>query len=290
MPAAIRWLKWRIRTHRMRDRVAEVAREISSELSTRVDLQPLKTGGGQDLCYQARNTAGEIIAMLRISTPDKKPAVIGAGHLRMSLPLAERMNREWNCYHRLSKLGLAPRPLWRDGRAMCCEYLPLPRMSKLLKSRPDQFATCIELVLPRIRQLHDLGLLHLDANLKNVLVDASAGRVAFIDFEYGPAPQAGDLQLRAYDFMKFTHACYRTAPGRRWMDAHSDQWTELMLAHVGEQTRMANMDFVARGFPALLQSVTMVRALTSIFPRLEPHVGIRTARKPFPGLWRRAAG
>jgi len=178
-------------------------------------------GRGRDVvCLILRGgRAAGVLRLVNPDTPGSTPPEAGLPFV--SLDAAGKLSREWDAYTAGHPLGLAPRPLWRDARAMLCEYvdaLPLDRIAEMeRKSLLDIAAEA----LSAISRLHAAGISHMDMSLSNILM--SEGRHLFVDFEYGPAAGLSFEQQCLYDYLRLLESFWkllgpaeRAAAPERW--------------------------------------------------------------------------
>lgn len=215
-----RWLAYRAALPDLNDFRADIEQLVGGSVTWR------HTGGrGRDVvCLVLRS--GAPVGVLRVTHPDTPPSTpASAGLPFVSLSAGEKIDREWQAYSIGFPLGLTPKPLWRNTRAMLCAYAcgkPLQHEAEAGKASLLLLATD---VLSDIARLHAAGLTHMDMSLSNILRDADTQDILFVDFEYGPAAGLSFEQQCLYDYLrllesiwKFLKPADRTAAAALWGD------------------------------------------------------------------------
>lgn len=176
-----------------------------------------RTGGrGRDVVCQILRQ-GAPVGVLRLTHPETPPSTpAAAGMPFVSLDAYAKIDREWQAYTLGSPLGLTPKPLWRNTRAMLCAYVcgqPLQHEAQAGKAKPLLLATD---VLAEIARLHAAGLTHMDMSLSNILRDTDTQDILFVDFEYGPAAGLSFEQQCLYDYLRLLESMWKfLAPADR---------------------------------------------------------------------------
>lgn len=130
-------------------------------------------------------------------------------------PVSGSTDHEAGMLRRLAGLGMnVPRILHHGDGYFVMESVG-PSLEQVLRDRPAEKAYYVELAARELRRLHDLGLAHGGAQIKNLLV--RDGSIYFIDFEERiPAERVGAFQIR--DLFLFLFSLERSGAGP---DMHS---------------------------------------------------------------------
>ncbi len=253
------------------DRRREVARSLSDALGHPVTLTPASLGGYDDVLY-ARHQ-GRTLALVRVVNPHKTSLWINRKRAEgpvVSLAPELRVSRESSAYATLAPLGLAPRPLWTADDAVACEHLTMPRASEVLRGSPSSVLRALDLIFAGIRTMHDRGVTHLDLNLSNVLLSLDASRVVFIDFEYGPSPDADVHTQRAYDYLRLINSCLRRRRGGHFLANDYSRLSDMLVAHADEATLAADAAPLLVVIPKIARDPALRAALARAIPSLAP--------------------
>ena len=265
MKSPARWLRRQFELRRHRRERDAIARAISADLARPVILLPASTKGGYDEIYYAEE-AGERFAVVRVNSEHRRQSdPVGPNDPGVPLGPAERLEREWRAYTRLAPLGLSPKPLWRNDRAIACSWLKAERASRFLVNHRQAFWSLFERILPLISQMHRAGVTHLDLNLGNILIDAVSGRLLVIDFEFGPREWVTTPQQRAFDYLRVLDDCIKPRRGGDLLLADIPRAVEALDAYLDPETRQADLSFVLDKLPRLAKSTALREALRHLF-------------------------
>ncbi len=181
-----------------------------------------RTGGrGRDVvCLALR--AGRPAGVLRVTSPDAPGSTpLSAGMPFVSLPPEEKLAREWHAYATGHPLGLTPRPLWRDSRAMLCAYADAAPLAQAVSASGASTLALATDALPHIARLHAAGLAHMDMSLANILRERTGETCLFVDFEYGPAPGLTFSQQCLYDYLRLLESAWKSLRPDERASAHA---------------------------------------------------------------------
>lgn len=124
----------------------------------------------------------------------------------------KRIAKEKRAYEKGGALGLTPKLLFAFEDGVVCEYINGKRMWVILQQDKSRIWTMLQDVIKVYFQLHQLGITHLDATLKNCIWDDKEARIKIFDFEYY-AVEAMSFELQqAYDFVRIIEHSLRTIP------------------------------------------------------------------------------
>lgn len=264
MRALSRWAKRTYAEYRLGTRRRALCVEIGAQLGERVTLE--RAGSrGRDSIYVARTSDG-IAGALRVVNPYLRRKALGAGMPFETLPVTERLDREWHCYAAGAKVGLTPRPVWRGEDALLCEYIRGERLSDRLSARPQEFWPLIVAGTRAIAALHCTGVTHMDASLANMVAESETERIVLIDFEYGPRQGLSAAEQRAYDHLRLLESVIKFMPaaaGAPW-----EPWIAALETCVDGEARHADITALVPALGRVLAAPHLRRALTRVFARM----------------------
>lgn len=130
----------------------------------------------------------------------------------------KRLSREYQAYNIGSKYGLTPKVLYHYEDGVVCEYLDGQRVFDILYKDTTKVWKVLEEAIQVYSKLHELGITHLDATLKNFILDN--GRMKVIDFEYYPAADLSLELQKAYDYVRIIEHTLRIIPGKEQKNYH----------------------------------------------------------------------
>ncbi len=113
--------------------------------------------------------------------------------------------------------------------------------------------------------MHDQGVVHLDLNLGNLLLNPDGKGVAFIDFEFGPVDWVSNEQQMAFDYLRLITDCTKRRRGGELLLADSERLIQLLDQHVESEARLANMSFSLMQLHRLTEHPELQKSLSSIF-------------------------
>jgi len=161
--------------------------------------------GGADINYYILKD-NHIFAMMRLAILDEKDT---------SLPIIrfnkkKRLAKEYRAYSIGSKYNLTPQVIYHSEDVIVCEYLDGQRLYDILNQDKSKVWDILSEVVLIYKKLHDIGIVHLDATLKNFIVDNHQMKV--IDFEYYPSTEFTVEAQKAYDYVRIIEYTLRKIP------------------------------------------------------------------------------
>jgi hypothetical protein len=265
MRSPLRWTQRQIELTRISPRRRELETELAEFCGHRVKLVPASAKGGYDEIYNAMHKRKRF-AVVRVNSPFKRQDdPIGPNDPGVPLDSAERLEREWSAYERLSTSGMSPNPIWRTDDAIACSWVDLERASRILTQTPDLFWTLIERIVPAIGQMHNSGVTHLDLNLGNILTDRDGNRVVFIDFEFGPVPWVDLAQQMAFDYLRLIDDCTKRRRGGNHLLGDVARLVDILNGCVDDRARAADMRFSLDKLKRLADLPELCQQLRQIF-------------------------
>lgn len=242
-----------------------------------VILKPAATKGGYDEIYYALRPAGgsttgratERFAVVRINSPYKtQNDPIHPHDPSVPLDATGRLDREWNAYRVLGPLGLSPQALWRSDVAIACSWLQADRVSRHLARQRDQVWTIAQGAFALVAHMHAHGVVHLDLNLGNLLIDPANGRLQIIDFEFGPAHWAQPDQQQAFDYLRLVEDFIKPRRGGDHVAHDPQRLAELLAPHVPASAAAADLSFGAKKLSRLVAAPPVYHAVRRVFSGL----------------------
>ncbi|OUR77992.1 hypothetical protein A9Q83_08340 [Alphaproteobacteria bacterium 46_93_T64] len=189
--------EWRIRKRR-----EDVRRSIEIELKTSVNF--VRSGSrGSDSIYHVLSNTNKKLAVLRLINPHRKHKIIPSEMPYRLIKGEERIERELTCYKLGADSNLTPEPLWNTKDALLCKYNSgRPILDLLL----DGSLTSVEVLdngWAALKQLHELGISHMDASVQNLLYCFDNKQRCLVDFEFGPAEELNFDTQCLYDYLRY---------------------------------------------------------------------------------------
>ncbi len=268
MRSPFRWFLRRREFTRESKRRLEIEAEFSAFRGTPVELVPARSKGGYDQIYHAMED-GRRIAVVRVNSPHKRQDdPIGPDDPGVPLGPQQRLDREWDAYSKLFPLGLSPEPLWRTGDAIACSWIRWRRASLLLVKRKRLTWSIIGRALSAISRMHGAGVIHLDFNTGNFLMQKTGPGIAIIDFEFGPVSWVDENQQRAFDYLRLVNDVLRPRRGGKIVLTDPGRLEILLDKSVPEQVRAVPLGFCLRRLNHIGRHPDVLDALLRIFPRL----------------------
>jgi hypothetical protein len=263
------WKRRRSELASLEPRRQEIERELSEHCGHSVRLVSVQAQRSYDEVFFALRD-GERFGVVRVNSPVKSDPEqpTGTDHLVVPLLSTARLDREWNAYSQLAPLGLSPQPLWRCADAIACEWLHWPRMSESIIRDRHQFWPLLACILPAVRRMHDGGVVHLDLNPGNLLIESQTQNVAFIDFEFGPVDWISVPQQRAYDYLRLIAECLRRRRGGPQLLSDADQLIRLLDEVVDADTRQAEIALSDERLHRLAAQPALCQKLRTVFTQL----------------------
>lgn len=267
MRAVKRWLKRTYAELRIAPRRAEIETRLGEHLGRRVVFRPAGAKG-QDSVYFVTDRQATL-GVLRLANPYKKRKPQDESSPFIWLDDHARLDREWDAYKVGGKANLTPTALWRAPDAIFCSYVPEQRMFHRLLANGGEFWLLLCAAARALGQLHEIGLVHMDACLANILADDRLERFTFIDFEYSPAPGLGEAQQKAYDHLRLVESSLKFMPARERNGYR--RWIATLDECLTDDVRAADLAPLAPALSRLNASHEIVMALKDVFqPRRSP--------------------
>ncbi|MFN9717942.1 MAG: lipopolysaccharide kinase InaA family protein [Planctomycetota bacterium] len=236
MKSPLRMLNAWIDHRRLDQRSTEVEWRLRVRLGKVVTLSPMHSGGGADRIFLGRTNAGlpQNVCCVRMVCPWRRVRSSERGLPRLSLPSVQRLLREEFAYQRLHPIGLSPQIIAGDSFFLATHYVPWPRLSDVLRDRPERLWLVLPVLLSAISEMHAAGISHMDLNCGNVLVSPELNQVMFIDFEYGPRADFLFFDQQRFDFLRMVHSLLKRRRGLDAIADDPDRFAELFAAHAPE--------------------------------------------------------
>ena len=268
MRSPFRWFRRRSEFAMQAGRRKELEAEFTEFHGSPVRFVPAQAKGGYDQIYYALQ-GGKRFAVIRVNSPHKSCTdPIGPDDPGVPLGPAERLEREWEAYSRLFPRGLSPEPLWRTHDAIACSWVPWLRASDVLVKRREMTWPIIDHAITAIREMHEAGVIHLDLNTGNFLVEKSSAKVSIIDFEFGPQPWVDVDQQMAFDYLRLLDDFVKPRRGGKIMLGDLGKLEGLLERSVPAGIRQARLGFCLRKLSRLAGQRELCEMLARIFPRL----------------------
>ena len=192
--------------------IDRIQADIQKELGE-VEFKFASFGGADINYYVLRNRVK--FAMLRLAIENKKDGVKAISRFNKE----KRLANEYNAYHKGFQDDLTPEVLYYSKDALVCEYLSGERVFNVLQKDRSQVWDILISAMQIYQKLHALGIVHLDATLKNFVLDD--GRMKVIDFEYyAGIPEFDIEEQKAYDYVRIIEHTLRTIPSEYQRQYH----------------------------------------------------------------------
>ena len=195
-----------------RDKIKEVKKKLYDEFGNIKFV--FASFGGADINYYILKDKKKF-ALLRLAISDNEKSV-ECPILRFNKK--KRLKKEYEAYSLGSKHDLTPKVLYKFDDGLVCEYLDGQRVFDVLKKDTAKVWKILEEAILVYRKLHDLGITHLDATLKNFILDD--GRMKVIDFEYYPSEDLSLEVQKAYDYVRIIEHTLRSIPAKEQKNYH----------------------------------------------------------------------
>lgn len=268
MRSPFRWFRRRSEFSQHAGRREQIEAEFSKVRGKRVQLVPANAKGGYDQIYYALE-GGRRFAVVRVNSPHKQQKdPIGPDDPGVPLEPTDRLEREWDAYSRLFPIGLSPEPLWRTDDAIACSWVRWRRASLLLVKRPELTWSIISRAFAAIRLMHEAGVIHLDLNTGNFLVQKTGPGISIIDFEFGPLPWVTLHQQMAFDYLRLINDFVKPRRGGKIMLADLEKLRLLLESSVPVQIRGAPLAFCLRRLARIANHPELLTVLSTVFVRL----------------------
>lgn len=171
--------------------------------------------GGADINYYILKDKKKF-ALLRLAIRDIEEST---QHPILRFNKKKRLEKEYEAYSMGSKHNLTPKVLYRFDDGLVCEYIDGQRVFDVLRKDTAKVWLILEEAIQVYRKLHDLGITHLDATLKNFILDDKKMKV--IDFEYYPSENLSLEMQKAYDYVRIIEHTLRVVPTKEQENYHN---------------------------------------------------------------------
>jgi hypothetical protein len=268
MRSPLRWFRRRSEYNLQTTRRLEIEAEFSRFRGKNVYLVPASAKGGYDQIYHAMEN-GRRIAVVRVNSPHKAQTdPVLPDDPTVPLRDNERLDLEWNAYTKLFPLGLSPEPVWRTTDAIACSWVRWRRASRMLVKRREMAWPILERALDAIRRMHAAGVIHLDLNTGNFLVQKTGPGISIIDFEFGPRPWLSEHQQMAFDYLLLINDFVKPRRGGTLILADLDRLYEALERTIPAQVRAADLGFSLKRLKRMAAEPALRDMLERVFPRL----------------------
>jgi tRNA A-37 threonylcarbamoyl transferase component Bud32 len=193
--------------------------------------------GGADFNYYILKK-GEKFAILRLAIEDYK---VDKSIVLQRFEKAKRLEKEYQAYSIGSKYDLTPKVLHYCDNGLVCEYIKGSRVYTLLEKDKSQVWNILIDAAYTYQKLHNLNITHLDATLKNFIMDK--GKMKIIDFEYYPSKNLNLEVQKAYDYIRIIEHTLRFIPEQYQNGYH--EFIDVLDVIVSEELR--SVDFILVG-------------------------------------------
>ncbi|RYD24861.1 MAG: hypothetical protein EOP87_25430, partial [Verrucomicrobiaceae bacterium] len=140
--------------------------------------------------------------------------------------------------------------------------------SRMLVKRRDMAWPILERAVDAIRRMHAAGVIHLDMNTGNFLVQKTGPGISIIDFEFGPVPWLDERQQMAYDYLLLINDIVKPRRGGQVILSDLPRLKELLESTVPPQVRAAELRFCLKRLNRMAAEPTLREMLERVFPRL----------------------
>lgn len=114
----------------------------------------------------------------------------------------QRIEKETFAYKVGGEANLTPKLLYSFENGVICDYVEGTRALDLVKENPQNIWNILSQIVKIYAKLHQFNITHLDATLKNCILDKRDSQFKIYDFEYY-ARHDIDFELQcAYDYVR----------------------------------------------------------------------------------------
>lgn len=225
-------LRGAFRRFQLRHRFREIADMLEVHYEEKVLLKPWGsiTRSGDQLCRLWR-TSNPLhpVGVLRWNLLHSLSVHSDEPDLPRSRSVGEsRLRLEHDAYRQLAPLGLSPQPLLLSHDFSLNSWVSGERLADVLRADPDAVWLWLPAQLTCLQQIHTAGVLHLDANCGNWLVDVNRDQPYLIDFEYAPGIGWSESELQAFDYVRLLHDLVRPRRAGPALLKNTDKFGELL--------------------------------------------------------------
>lgn len=176
--------------------------------------------GGEDINYMLKRNKQCFGIFRQCLLIQEKQSLQDLGPIQRK-DTSKRIAKEQLAYAKGGEKSVTPRLLYAFDGGTVCEYLEGERLWDVVKKNPQQVWTILEQVIHVYHQLHLLGIAHLDATLKNVILDMQDQKIKIFDFEYYARSDISFELQQAYDFVRLIEHTLRIIPDEYQMEFES---------------------------------------------------------------------
>lgn len=192
--------------------IDRIQADIQKELGD-VEFKFASFGGADIHFYVLRNSIR--FAMLRLAIENKKDDALAICRFDKE----KRLANEYKAYRKGFQNDLTPEVLYYSKDALVCGYLSGERVFNVLQKDRSKVWDILISAMQIYQKLHALGIVHLDATLKNFIM--KDGRMKVIDFEYYAGMSEFDIEeQKAYDYVRIIEHTLRTIPDKYQRNYH----------------------------------------------------------------------
>jgi tRNA A-37 threonylcarbamoyl transferase component Bud32 len=195
------------------DRIENIQNEIKKELGE-VEFK-FASFGGADINYYVLKDNNKF-GMMRLAIVNEEDD--------SSLPIVrfnkkKRLTKEYTAYTVGAKYELTPKVIYHSDDALVCKYLKGKRVFDILQKDKSKVWSILSRAVETYKALHSLNIVHLDATLKNFVMEDSQMKV--IDFEYYAGKEDFTLaEQKAYDYVRIIEHTLRKIPNEYQKEYH----------------------------------------------------------------------
>ncbi|WP_025898857.1 hypothetical protein [Sneathiella glossodoripedis] len=187
---------------RHRVRIAEIKSEISYLYNDKIKL--VRSGSrGADSIYVAIGDGGQRLGVLRLVNPFRKRKRAASGMPYIVLDGPERVKRELEAYSLGGPNKITPKVIWHAEDALLCEYYDGYTSLELYKKSKINAVQLLEIGWNALKSAHNLGILHMDASIENILISRNLEEFRLVDFEFGAADFMTFEDQCVYDYLRY---------------------------------------------------------------------------------------
>jgi tRNA A-37 threonylcarbamoyl transferase component Bud32 len=228
-----KWIKNSKIIFQHRKKILQVQQEIKNVLDG-ITFKFASFGGADINYYLIKNK--KKFGMLRLAISDHPDTILPI----VRFVKEKRLNKEYMAYSLGEKYNLTPKVLFKSDDAIVCEYLKGERVYNVLQKDKSQVWNILSEAVKIYRELHDLDITHLDATLKNFIIDGK--RMKVIDFEYYPSEELSLETQKAYDYIRIIEHTLRIIPTEYQMEYQT--FIDILHSLIPEKVKKADLTLV----------------------------------------------
>ncbi len=193
-----------------KDAIHSSHQKLREYFGTDIEIR-LMSFGGEDLNYTLKRNK-KTFAIFRQCI-----SVNTQTHLNSRCPIQRqnrdlRIQKETFAYTQGGEHGLTPKLLYSFEHGVVCEYIQGDRLWHTLKKDPQKIWHILDEVIKIYSLLHNLGIAHLDATLKNAILDNNDQKIKIFDFEYYAHEDMSFELQKSYDIIRLIEHSLRNVP------------------------------------------------------------------------------